>query len=81
MAHTVEEEEFGDDEGLDEHGEAGADTGQEREYVHDADGVEDDVAWASQRFLTFPERHSEGGLWWYLITILMDMNLIVIRRR
>lgn len=61
MAHTVEEEEFGDDEGLDEHREACTDAGDEGDDVHHPDNVEDDVAWASQGLFALPERHSGGG--------------------
>ncbi len=57
MADGVEEEEFGDDEGLDEHGEAGNDDGKEADNVHGADDVKDDVTWTCQRFLE--ERHLE----------------------
>lgn len=55
MADCVEEEEFGDDEGFDEHGETGDDDGEEADDVHGSDDVEDDVAWTCQRFLE--ERH------------------------
>ena len=48
MADTVKEEEFGDDEGLDQHDETSCDDRQKGDYVHHTDGVEDDVAWASQ---------------------------------
>ena len=63
MADTVKKEEFRDDKGFDEHREAGTTAGQEGADVHDADGVENDIAWASQRLLTFPERHLDGGTW------------------
>ena len=56
MADTVEEEEFGDDECLDKHDAAGGDDGCKANYVHDTKGVENDVAWTSQR--AFKERHS-----------------------
>ena len=55
MGNTVEEEEFGDVEGFDEHGEAGRGNGGQADNVEDTDDVEDDVAWASQRL--FEERH------------------------
>ena len=72
MADAVEEEEFGDDEGFHEHGEAGTDAGEEGNDVHGADDVEDDVAWTSQGLFTFPERHLEkrslgGGSWSLLL--------------
>lgn len=57
VADCVEEEEFGDDEGFDEHGEAGDDDGEQADDVHGSDDVEDDVAWTCQRFLE--ERHLE----------------------
>lgn len=57
MADRVEEEEFRDDEGFDEHGEAGDNDGEETDDVHGPDDVEDDVAWTCQRFLK--ERHLE----------------------
>ena len=47
MADAVEEEEFRDDEGLDEHDNAGCDDSQKGNYVHHADDVEDDVPRAS----------------------------------
>lgn len=60
MADRIEEEEFGDDEGLDEHGEAGDDDREQGDDVEGADYVEDDVAWTSQWFLK--ERHfCRGG--------------------
>lgn len=49
MAYAVEEEEFRDYEGLDEHDGASRDDREERDDVEDADDVEDDVPWASQR--------------------------------
>lgn len=55
MADSVEEEEFGDDEGFDEHREGGDDDGEEADDVHGADDIQDDVAWTSQGFLE--ERH------------------------
>lgn len=55
VADCVEEEEFGDYECFDEHGEGGDNDGEEADDVHGADYVEDDVAWASQWFLK--ERH------------------------
>ena len=64
MAHTVKEEEFRDDEGLDEHGEACTGAGDEGNDVHDADGVEDDVTWTGQGFLALPERHCVDGSKW-----------------
>lgn len=60
MAHAVEEEEFGDYKGLDEHREACTDAGEEGNDVHDTDDVEDDVAWSRQGFLALPERHVVG---------------------
>ena len=51
MADTVKEEEFGDDEGLDQHDEASCHDSQKGDYVHHTDGVEDDVAWTGQGFL------------------------------
>ena len=59
MGDAVEEEEFGDVEGLDEHGEGGGRNGEEGDYVDDADDVEDDVAWTGQGL--FEERHCGGG--------------------
>lgn len=56
VADCVKEEEFGDDEGLDEHGEGGDDDGEEGDDVHGADDVEDDKAWTRQGFLE--EGHS-----------------------
>lgn len=55
MGHTVEEEEFRDDEGLDQHDEASCDDGKKGDYIHHADDVEDEVAWTSQGSLE--ERH------------------------
>lgn len=55
VADRIEEEEFGDDEGLDEHGEAGNDHREQGDDVEGADYVEDYVAWTSQWFLK--ERH------------------------
>ena len=57
MADGVEEEEFGDLEGLDQHAEACGDNSDEGDDIADADDVEDDVAWAGQRALE--EGHSE----------------------
>lgn len=48
MCDAVEEEEFGDVEGLNQHGEAGSYACRQGDYVDDADDVEDDVAWACQ---------------------------------
>ncbi|KAL9592335.1 MAG: hypothetical protein Q9179_006818, partial [Wetmoreana sp. 5 TL-2023] len=50
VADGIEEEEFGDDEGFDEHGEASDDDGEETDDVQDADDIKDDVAWTSQWF-------------------------------
>ena len=55
MADAVEEEEFGDHKGLDQHDRAGSNDGDEANYVHDADGVENYVAWTGQGALE--ERH------------------------
>lgn len=59
VADRIEEEEFGNDESLDEHGEASNDDGKEGDDVEGADYVEDDVAWTSQWFLE--ERHFGRG--------------------
>lgn len=55
MGNGVEEEEFGDLEGFDQHTEACGDDGDECDDIADADDVEDDVSWAGQRALE--ERH------------------------
>lgn len=55
MADGVEEEELGDDKGLDQHDRAGDDDSYKADNVHNTDGVEDDVARPSQGF--FKERH------------------------
>lgn len=60
MADTVEEEELGDYEGLDEHDEASCDDREKGNYIHHSDDVEDEVAWASQG--TVEERHLCGVL-------------------
>ena len=51
MGDTVEEEEFGNDECLDEHAHAGCHDGEEDDDVADANGVQDDIAGAIKRFL------------------------------
>ena len=66
MAHAVKEEEFGDLEGLDEHGKAGADAGQKSDYIYDTNGIENNVPWTRQRFLTLPERH----LWRFCLMVI-----------
>lgn len=63
MTHAIKEEEFRDDEGLHEHGEACADASEESDDIHGANGVEDDEAWAGQGLLSIPERHLDGGTW------------------
>lgn len=68
MTDPVEEEEFGDDKGFDQHDGAGGDDGQKSDDVHDPEGIEDYVAWACQG--AFKERHgvlsgfgiNEGGV-------------------
>ncbi len=55
VADAVEEEEFRDDKGLDKHYGAGGDDGGEPDDVHDAEDVEDYIAWTGQG--AFEERH------------------------
>jgi len=55
VRNAVEEEEFGDVECLDQHGEACCGDSDQGDYVYGADDIEDDVAWASQGLLK--ERH------------------------
>ena len=59
MGNGVEEEEFRDLEGLNQHTEACGDNGDERNDVADSDDVEGDVAWAGQRALE--EWHFESA--------------------
>ena len=51
VTDAVEEEEFGDVEGFDEHGETGGGDGGETDDVDDADDVEDEPGWARQGLL------------------------------
>lgn len=51
MADGVEEEEFGDDEGFNQHAEGGDDDRDEGDDVHGSNDIKDDEAWSSQRFL------------------------------
>ena len=55
MGDAVEEEEFRDDKGFDQHDEAGGDDGEEGDYIQHTEDVEDDVAWTSQG--SVEERH------------------------
>ena len=48
VADSIEEEELGCDRCLDEHDDAACNDCQEPDDVHDANDVEDDVAWTSQ---------------------------------
>ena len=48
MADTVKEEEFRDDEGLDEHHDAGCDDGQKGDNVQSPKNVQNDETWSSQ---------------------------------
>ncbi len=49
MLGGIEEVEFGDDEGLDQHDRAGSDDSQECDNVDDTDNIKHDVASAGQR--------------------------------
>lgn len=73
MADGVEEEKFGDDKSLDEHGEAGDDDGEEADDVQGADDIKDDVAWTSQRFLK--ERHFVIDLAERVVQMMVDVRL------
>lgn len=50
MSDGIEEEELGRHRGLDKHDDAGSNDCKETDDVHDTNAVEDDVAWAGQRF-------------------------------
>ena len=43
MLACIEEIEFGDDKGLDQHDRAGSDDSQKRDYVDDSNNIEHDV--------------------------------------
>ena len=48
MIARIEEEEFADDEGLDQHDRARRNDGKQTNYVEDSNDVEDNVAGTSQ---------------------------------
>ena len=48
MIARIEEEEFADDEGLDQHDRARRNNGKQTDYVEDSNDVEDNVAGTSQ---------------------------------
>jgi hypothetical protein len=67
MANAIEEEELGDDQGLDQHDKGCDDDREQADDVHRSDDVEDDIAGA--REITLDEAHDEdasdvfGGAW------------------
>ena len=50
MSRGVEEEEFGNGKGANDHDDRGGDDGQQSDDVHGADDIEDDEAWAGEAF-------------------------------
>lgn len=94
MADGVEEEELGDDKGLDQHDRAGDNDSYEADNVHDTDDVENDVARPSQG--SFKERHFWGtkkcrekedsgvfdviGLMFTLVNSCRELNMLGGRR-
>lgn len=59
MADGIEKEELGNNKSLHQHHRAGSDDGDEADYVHHPDRIEDDIPWTSQR--AFNERHFQAG--------------------
>ena len=55
MADTVEEKELGNNERLDQHDRTCGYDGEETDDIHDADCIENYVAWTGQR--AFDTRH------------------------
>ena len=64
MTAGVEKEELRHNESFDEHDYASGHDGQETDNVHDAQDIEDYVAWAGQRFVR------EGHFFWIGIGVL-----------